>query len=351
LVDIKPYRDRQLQRRVFKTRNRMPSPPSVGPGNNYFGITYFSSFGCPEPCPFCCSPFVTSRRWKAMPARDLLDDVQDLHARWGFDVLRFHDANWGVHEGRARDFAEGLMERKIDIEWTSMIETNSILHYKPDTLDKMKESGFYCAQIGAEASDEGTLREWVQKPFHEGDNVKAAREMHKRKIISSLTYVIGYPGEQEPSMMKTLDEARRIVHECPTVSAHVFPFRPIPGSKLYDEAVQAGYHPPQTLEEWGNQLEYQFMDTWKDNVPPRVKRHLGLYYQYASFYHRLVRPNKNGLMEKISGWRMKTGNYKFPVELKAYYALDKALKWGAHREDKNPTWVMSSENERVASID
>jgi radical SAM superfamily enzyme YgiQ (UPF0313 family) len=316
LIDIAPYRDRQLCRTFNKTRNRMPSPPSVGHGGNYFGITYFSSFGCPEPCPFCCSPFVSGRRWKAIPADRMLDDVADLKARWGFQVLRFHDANFGVHEGRTREFAKGLVDRRLGIEWTSFIETNSICNYKPQTLDLMKESGYYCAQIGSETSDQETLDRWVQKPFQEGDNVRAAREMHRRGIITSLTYVIGFPGEPEASMMKTLDEARRIVSECPTVSAHVFPFRPIPGSKLYDDAVAMGYRPPDTLEEWGNQLEYQFMDTWKENVPPRVKRQLRLYYQYASFAHHFVR-SRRGIMERISEWRLRTGNYKLPVELKA----------------------------------
>jgi radical SAM superfamily enzyme YgiQ (UPF0313 family) len=351
LVDIAPYRDRQLSRTRQKTRNRMPSPPSVGPGNPYFGITYFSSYGCPEPCPFCCSPIVTSRRWKALPADRLLDDIQDLKARWNFDVVRFHDANWGVQESRAAEFAKGLIDRKIDIEWTCMIETNSILHYKPETLDLMKASRLYTAQIGAETSDQVTLETWVKKPFREGDNVLAAREMHRRGIISSLTYVIGFPGEPEWSMMKTLDEARRIVSECPTVSAHVFPFRPIPGSKLYAEAVERGYRPPASLEEWGNQLEYQFTDTWRGNVPPAVKRQLSLYYQYASFVHRLVRPDTNGLIERISEWRLRSGNYSFPIDLKLYYALARLLRWGTHREDQDPSWVMSSENERVASID
>lgn len=349
LIDITPYRDRQMQRSFLKTRNRMPSPPSVGHGNPYFGITYFSSYGCPEPCPFCCSPIVSGRRWKALPADRLLDDIQDLKERWNFDVLRFHDANWGVDERRARAFSEGLINRKIDIEWTMMIETNSILHYKPDSLDLFKASRMYTAQIGAETSDQKTLETWVKKPFKEGDNVLAAREMHKRGILSSLTYVIGFPGEPEWSMMKTLDEARRIVSECRTVSAHVFPFRPIPGSKLYEEALQMGYYPPQTLLDWGNQLEYQFLDTWKDNVPPRVKRQLKLYYQYASFAHQFVR-RKRGLIERVCEWRLKTGNYNFPVDLKAYYAYDRARRWLTRSREVAPDLVVTSEADRVASF-
>ncbi len=35
-----------------------------------------------------------------MPAERMLDDLYALHDRWGFDVVRFFDANYGVTEGR-----------------------------------------------------------------------------------------------------------------------------------------------------------------------------------------------------------------------------------------------------------
>ncbi len=345
LIDIAPYRDRQLSRDIYRTRLRMPSPPSVGRNQPYFGISYFSSFGCPEPCPYCCSPFVSNRRWKAIPADRMLDDLQDLKERWGFSVLRFHDANMGVQEKRTREFAQGLIERNLGLEWNAFIETNSINHYKADTLDLMRDSGFYLAQIGAEAADENTLRTWVQKPFHEGDNVLAAREMHKRGINSSLTYIIGFPGESEESQMKTLDEARRIVSECSTVWAHVFPYRPIPGTKLYDDAVQMGYVPPATFEDWGNQLDYALGDNWKENVPPRVKRQLRLYYQYASFAQQVVR-QKRGVMERIAEWRMRTGNYGLPVDLRAYYFLQNRV-FRRRRAAEIEAWVQTSEKMRA----
>jgi radical SAM superfamily enzyme YgiQ (UPF0313 family) len=345
LVDIAPYRDKQLSQDKFKTRLRMPSPPSVGRNQPYFGITYYSSFGCPEPCPFCCSPLVTNRRYKAILADRMLDDLQDLKERWGFNVLRFHDANFGVIEKRTAEFAKGLIDRKLNLEWNSFIETNSINHYKPQTLDYMRDSGYYLAQIGAETGDETTLRTWVQKPFHEGDNVKAAREMHKRNINSSMTYIIGFPGEPEESMMKTLDEARRVVSENSTVWAHVFSYRPIPGTKLYDEALTKGYKPPATLRDWGNQLDYALGDNWKENVPPRVKRQLRLYYQYASFAQHVVR-QKRGWIERLAEWRMRTGNYKFPLDLKAYYFVNNRLL-RKNKSDAVEAWVLTSEKMRA----
>jgi anaerobic magnesium-protoporphyrin IX monomethyl ester cyclase len=350
LIDIEPYRERQMRPGAREARNRMPSPPSAGKRGNYFGISYFSSYGCPEPCSFCCSPLVTNRRWKAMPAARMLDDLQDLKQRWGFEVVRFQDANWGVAEKRVREFCEGMQERNLRFEWSTTFEVNNILRYDRSTLDLLRDTGMYVACVGAETALPDMM-ERVGKPIGEGDTLAAARLMHERGMVTSLTYIIGYPGETEASMLATLDQARTILHECPSVSAHVYPYRPIPGSQEYERAInEHGYRPPVDLESWGQLLEYHVMDTWKDNIPESVQRRWRLYYQYASFKHGLVRP-KRGLIEKIADWRIKTGDYRLPVELKAFYLFDKLFGWGSHKEDEKQTWIMAAENERVTMVD
>ncbi|MEC8496070.1 MAG: cobalamin-dependent protein, partial [Planctomycetota bacterium] len=151
LLDHRPYRDHQMRADSAKDVLRMPTPPWIGQRKPYFGITYFSSYGCPEPCGFCCSPEISMRRWKCMPADRMLDDIQELHDRWGFDVIRFHDANFGVMQKRVREFSQGLIDSGLQIGWNAFIETHSILKYKSETLDLMAESGMYIAEIGAEA--------------------------------------------------------------------------------------------------------------------------------------------------------------------------------------------------------
>ncbi len=344
LMDPEPYRERQMRPGAHRSTNHMPIPPRLAKQGrqNYFGITYFSSFGCPEPCIFCCSPSVTDQRWKAQPADDMLDDLQELHERWGFESVRFHDANFGVHEKRIHDFSQGIVDRKLDFDWNCMLEIYSTLRYSQETLDLFKESGMYVCLIGAEAAEEKML-ERLGKPVKMGDSKKACKEYHERGITVSLTYIIGYPGESEHSMRTTLDEAGDIVATYPLVSAQVFPFRPIPGSSLFDDALKMGYVPPEGLDNWGKMLQYHVMQTWKDNIPPEVEKIWRLYYQYSSFFHGMVRP-KRGLIERISGWRLKSGNYSLPIELKLFYFMDRLLGRRSRREDEKQSWIMSSEH-------
>src|ERR1044071_7616755 len=216
LIDIEPYRAHQMRPQSHRDILRMPTPRAMGDRAPYFGITYFSSYGCPEPCTFCCSPFVTDRRWKAIPADRMLDELSELKERWNYDVVRFHDANFGVMEKRSREFGQGAIDRGLKFFWNSFIETHSLLHYKADTLDLLVESGFYVAEIGAEAGTDAMMKK-IGKPIHGDDNLYAALELDRRGICANLTYIIGYPGEEKESMMATIDqrsEERRVGKEC-----------------------------------------------------------------------------------------------------------------------------------------
>lgn len=308
LLDVEPYRARQMQPDSHSHVLRMPMPPALGNRQPYFGITFFSSFGCPEPCKFCCSPFVTNRRWKAMPADRMLDQLQMLKERWDYDVVRFHDANFGVAEKRVKEFAQGLIDRELGIWWNSFIETHSILHYKPETLDLMAASGMHLAEIGAETGTDEFMKEQIGKPIKGDDNVQATYEMERRGIENSVTYIIGYPKETPDNMLATLDQARRAQAAAPKSSVTVWPYRPIPGTEMWDQAIELGFEAPDELEHWGSLGEYHLHETWPGRIPPHVAQVRKLYCHYQTLARGLVR-SKDGLWEKLARWRLKSGNY------------------------------------------
>ena len=340
IQDIEPYRRAQLRPESHGDILRMPSPSWIGPRSPYFGITYFSSFGCPEPCTFCCSPFVTNRRWKAMPAERMLDDLQQLQERWGFDVVRFHDANFGVMEKRTREFAEGILERGLKFGWNCFIETHSILHYDSKTLDLMAEAGMHLAEIGAETGDEAFMKSNIGKPIKGDDNVQATKEMWDRGIESSVTYIIGYPHESPDSMLATLDQARRCQVVAPGSSPTVWPYRPIPGTKMWDEAIELGFQAPDELEHWGSLGEYHLHETWPGRIPPEVSKVRRLYCHYQTLARGLVR-NKNGLWERLARWRLRSGNYTLgSVEAKIFDLCNRiARKLSPPKAEISRSWV------------
>jgi hypothetical protein len=319
---------------------RMPTPHWIGDRKPYFGITYFSSFGCPEPCKFCCSPFVTNRRWKSMPADRMLDDLQDLKERWNFDVVRFHDANFGVMQKRVKEFSEGILERGLKFGWNAFIETHAITSYEERTLDAMAESGMYVAEIGAETGTEEFMKEWIGKPIKGDDNVVATKKMGDRGIESSVTYVIGFPHESDENMLATIDQARRCQLVSPQSSPTVFPYRPIPGTPMWDEALKLGFEPPEGLLDWGSLGEYHLQETWKGRIPPHVARVHNLYCHYRTLA-RGYTCKKGGVWDRLAHWRLKTGNYKLGhIDAKIWSVQNRIMKKLSpqKRVEQTDTW-------------
>ena len=339
IEDIEPYRRHQMRPESHGDILRMPTPAWIGNRKPYFGITYFSSFGCPEPCKFCCSPFVTNRRWKAMPADRMLDDLAELKERWNFDVVRFHDANFGVMEKRVKEFSEGILERGLKFGWNSFIETHSILHYKESTLDAMAASGMYVAEIGAETGTDEFMKEWVGKPIKGDDNVEATRKMGDRGIECSVTYIIGYPHESADNMLATLDQARRVQVVSKQSSPTVWPYRPIPGTEMWDEAIKLGFEPPKSLLDWGSLGEYHLHETWPGRIPPEVSQVRKLYCHYQTLARGLAR-RKTGFWEKLARWRLKSGNYALgSLETKLFALQNKIARKLAPQEEISRSWV------------
>lgn len=338
LIDIEPYRAHQMRKQSVRDVLRLPTPPWIGYDRPYFGITYFGSYGCPEPCGFCCSPMVTNRRWKPVPAQRMLDDLEELHDRWGFDSVRFHDANWGVMEKRSREFAQGLLERDLKIGWNCFIETHSILKYKPDTLDMMADSGMYVHEMGAEAGAEEMMK-IIGKPIHGDDNVEAAVEMDRRGIQGSITYIIGYPGESEESMMATIDQCRRIHNAAPLARPNVWPYRPIPGTPMWDQAIEMGYEGPRTIPDWGSIGEYHLEETWPGNIPPRVAAARMMYQHYATLSYGLAR-GRIGWWERRAQRRLADNSYmRGRLEARAFGVFNKVRKRLFKASDVPRSWV------------
>ena len=320
LLEYDRYVELQLQpHRNLKVRHRFPLPGDWTPMNPPKGFSMFSSYGCPEPCTFCCSPLVTGRRWKAIPGRQLAEEVAELQQRFGFDVLRFQDANFGVAEKRTKEFCEGLVDLNVPIHWNGTIEIETIMRYKEATLDLLEDSKCHLLWLGAEA---GTAEMQDQIGKHIGiENIPIAiGELVKRNIVPGTFWIIGYPGETQESMEETLRQAARIKHMYPIAGSDVYPFRPIPGTKDFQTAIELGYVPPSNFEEWGDCFEYKY-NSQNTPLPDKVRSTWQRYNNTAAIYDMHVQEGPlwmRKLLSKMAGKRLQKGTYTFPVEQKLF---------------------------------
>jgi radical SAM superfamily enzyme YgiQ (UPF0313 family) len=322
LLDFELYR--APQRREW---NRGTIGRGFGQGRARFEISYYSSFGCPLACTFCCSPEFTGLRWKAMPADRILDDIADLQARTGFDGLAFHEANFGVSTKRMHEFSQGLVDRGLRFDWFAYFQAESILRAEPATLDALARSGLFNGLIGAEAGTDEAM-ERMKKPTRGDDNLRAALRLEERGISSLMTYIIGFPDEDEASMMATIDQARRVALACPRSRPEVWPYRPIPGSADYRRALELGYVPPASIDEWGLAGDYWTDEAWPGRIPRDVSRARHLFMHYSSLAQGRVR-ERRGFWERRAQARLeRDGCRSGELEARAfhlYHSIERKL--------------------------
>ncbi len=327
LLEYERYAELQTTPTRMKVRHRFPLPGHWTPDNPPRGFSHFSSFGCPEPCTFCCSPALTGRRWKAIPGRQLAEEIAELQQRFKFDVLRFQDANFGVAEKRTKEFCEALIDLKVPIHWNGTIEIETIMRYKVETRDLLEEAKCHLLWLGAEAGTK-EMQERIKKNI-EIDHISVAiGELAKRNIIPGTFWIIGYPGETRESMEATLKIAAEIKHRYPIAGSEVYPFRPIPGTEDFDAAIKLGYVPPKDFHEWGKCFEYKY-NSHNTPLPADIRHTWSRYNNTAAIYDKHVTegaPWMRDALSKIAGWRLKRGDYRFPIEQKLFDLYVKATR-------------------------
>ncbi len=295
---------------------------NFGRGRPRFEITHFSSFGCPMGCSFCCSPDFTGQRWTAMSAERMLDDLQGLQERWGFDGVNFQDPNFAVSQKRMVEFAEGLLERNMRMDWFVLLQTDAILRMPDSALETLAAAGLYACLLGAEAGDEAT-RKAIHKPIVEDGSVRAAERLYKHGIRPYLTYIIGHPKESTESMWSTLAEAQRAIVAAPEAMIDIYSHRPLPGTEDWQIALDGGHVPPKTLDEWGTISDYWDEEPWPGRIPRDVWRARSLFMHYARLAIGRVR-GRNGFWENRAMQHLRRGTWRTAsLEAKAFHVIDR----------------------------
>ena len=178
----------------------------------------------------------------------------------------------------------------------------------------------HMAALGAEAGSQ-EQQDKILKKVQIPDIQKALQRLWDRGIQSGCSWIIGYPGETKESMIATIERAAEMKHKFPRSASDIFPFRAIPGTDDFESAVKLGYEAPETFEEWGSSLDYKF-SVDDNHLPLDVFLLWKRYGVTSTFYDGLVDQGSGFLretMKRISGWRLKHGNYRFPVEQKLWH--------------------------------
>jgi radical SAM superfamily enzyme YgiQ (UPF0313 family) len=294
-------------------------------------LGYFATHGCPLDCSFCCIGEIYQRRWFHKPVAQIIDELRFLKENVGVDSLLFEDDNFFVRAKFARELAQAMIDAKLNLKW----ETSAHAHiftkaYTDDDVRLFAESGCQQIYIGAESGDQEAL-DILNKQSTVEENLRFVEMLTRHGILPRFSTMVCLPTDPGRDFEKTIDMLRRTKIAHPGLRASVFFFTPYPGTRLYEQAREKGFVPPERLEGWAKHTLRRFKAPW---APKGIDWQLEY---FANFYfplvdpdfYRLVRSRKirpvvflvNKLFFPAAWLRFKTGYFGAPLEAAAFLAL------------------------------
>ena len=296
-------------------------------------MNYMSSRGCPQLCTFCYVASFYKSRWKQLSAEKVLDDLEYLKNRFKVGHVYINDDNYFVNLIRAKDVAQGIIDRKLDISWDVLGAHAATTIRMSDELIKLFDKSRCTGLLTGVESGSQRILDLVKKNITIQMVIDANKKFIGTGIVPTYTFISGYPTATNEELQMSVDLLFKLWKDNKNISpGNVKPFVPYPGTPLYDMAVQYGFEPPTTVEGWADVTwdNYLKMKTpWLSDKDKKMR--VNLYYSTVLMnpeymyirnkFFKMVTTMRSPLMK----FRTKKLNFTLPLELMAARTIHHGL--------------------------
>jgi len=187
-------------------------------------VSFLTSRGCPYGCYFCHNIF--GRRFRARSVENVLKEIDYLVKRFGVEDIEINDDTFNLNLERAKEILREISKRRYKL-WLSF--PNGIRGDRVDEefLDLLKSAGTYRVSYAVESADAHRQQE-IGKRLDLEKVRWAIDETYRRGIHVAGFFILGFPGETEEEMRRTLEFALGSKLQ----TASFFHLKPFPGTVL-----------------------------------------------------------------------------------------------------------------------
>jgi anaerobic magnesium-protoporphyrin IX monomethyl ester cyclase len=283
---------------------------------------YTSSLACPYNCAYCTNEGLYGRKWNALDAEQVVEEVTDLVTRYNLQLLWVVDDNFLVDKERAVSIAEGLIRRGVHFDWSIQASTNLVTRLTVDELRLLRRAGLSQVAQGADSGSQKILH-LMNKDFQKLETIYLAADMLSQAgIRPSFNMIFGFPGETEVERRESISLIMDVCRRYPQAEFWTNIFTPYPGSPIMKRAFELGIHVPLTFEGWADFFpRYTVLPWLKGKQHQRVQRmreYLRVAFNRIPIGVQKKHPVNRFVHKTISlpaRWRLDHDVYAAPVEL------------------------------------
>lgn len=185
--------------------------------------TVISSRGCVYRCSYCDrSVFEQSFRWNS--PEYTVEQVQYLARDFGVKHVMFYDDLFTLNRARVAKLCGIMRASKHKVSFNCIVR---IGHIDSELIRELKSAGCWMVHVGIESGDQNVL-----DGFKEGLRLEDIRrdveKLHSEGLYVKGLFMMGFPGETEESIIKTMQFAQSL----PLKDANITAFTPFPGAPI-----------------------------------------------------------------------------------------------------------------------
>ena len=144
----------------------------------FLDIGVESTRGCPRKCAYCNYPYLNGVKLRRKPPEVVVDEIDDLIARFGVRQLTFTDSRFNENTKHARAICEELLRRDVKVRWIAWLGFRRI---SGEFLRLMQRAG--CFRVAF--SPDGLLQPSLDR---------MRKEMKTEEVFASIRAVREAPG-------------------------------------------------------------------------------------------------------------------------------------------------------------
>jgi radical SAM superfamily enzyme YgiQ (UPF0313 family) len=234
-------------------------------------ISFNSSRGCTFGCAFCWEPAFHGRKWRAMKAETVLDQIKRIIRDYNIRGFLFTDDNFFIDMKRAYNILEGIVRADLNISLGKLqMRADAICKMDRDFLELLVRAGAKRIHVGVESGSQRIL-DLIKKGETVEKVIEANLKLAPYPIVPLYLFMMGLPTEIPEDFAQSIRLAVQLTDENPRAVKTFNIYTPYPGTELYDHVVQLGLEEPQRLEDW-HRFNFRNISGGSEWVLPKLKR-------------------------------------------------------------------------------
>jgi anaerobic magnesium-protoporphyrin IX monomethyl ester cyclase len=176
----------------------------------YYGKTVpiLATRGCPYQCTYCSSPNMWTTRWFARSPKDVIDEIESYHKKYGASNFPFQDLTAILKREWVVEFCSEVEKRNLKITWQLPAGTRSEI-IDEEVASLLVRSGCRSLNFAPESGSERT-RKHMKKMLTDEKLFRAVHASVKAGLNVGAFFVLAYPTDEKEDMQATVRLAARL---------------------------------------------------------------------------------------------------------------------------------------------